>query len=202
VRRSAIRIMHLAEHQRKLLGLFRSTYQVQADDGVYIRKVAESKDLIEGRRNILLWRIYVLERTATLTFRVLKRCKLLEEALDAFVTRCNISPFRETQSVAFLEGLNNHPDSLIASVAQFDLALLKVRQGDPRSYVVSWYVEPYTILNRLARDLPLDDSTPKGCYQSLISRDIPFQFEIFPVREEVGLSCGNFRQANSRHAPK
>ena len=46
--------MDLAAHQRKLLGLFRSTYQVCGDDEAYIHKVAQSRDLEEGRRNIFL----------------------------------------------------------------------------------------------------------------------------------------------------
>src|SRR5215469_1289389 len=113
--------MDLATHQRKLLGLFRSTYQVRGDDEDYIHRVAQSKDLEEGRRNILLWRVWVLERTAVLTFNLLKRRHLLEEAVSAFMRQCNISPFRETQTPAFLEAMSGHADSLVASVAQFEL---------------------------------------------------------------------------------
>lgn len=170
--------MDLASHQRKLLGLFRSTYQVCADDDAYIHRVAQSKDLEEGRRNIFLWRIFVLERTCALTFTLLRRRHLLEETVSAFIRRHNISPFRETQAPAFLEDLSGHPDGLIASVAQFELALSKVRQGDPCSYVVSWSVEPHTILNSLARDIPLADNIPEGAYQILISRDLPSLFQI------------------------
>jgi hypothetical protein len=84
--------MDLADHQRKLLGLFRSTYQVRADDDSYIRGVAQSKDLEEARRNVFLWRIYVLERTCVLTFTLLKRRNLLKKTLNTFITRHNISP--------------------------------------------------------------------------------------------------------------
>src|SRR5438093_1790613 len=99
--------MDLADHQRKLLGLFRSTYQVRADDDSYIHRVAQSKDLEEARRNVFLWRVYVLERTCVLTFTLLKRRNLLKETLNAFITRQNISPFRETQAPAFLEALSD-----------------------------------------------------------------------------------------------
>lgn len=170
--------MDLAAHQRKLLGLFRSTCQGRSDDDAYIRRVAQSKDLEEGRRNIFLWRVYVLERTCVLTFTLLKRRNLLEEVLSAFVARHNISPFRETQAPAFLETLTNHHDSLVASVAQFELALMKVRQGDSCSYAVHWHVEPHSILNSLARDMPLEADIPEGAYQTLISRGLPFQFRI------------------------
>src|SRR6266852_4308349 len=145
--------MDLATRQRKLLGLFKDTYEVRADDDTYIHRVAQSKHLEEARRNVLLWRIYVLERTCALTVTLLKRRNLLEETLNTFIARNNISPFRETQAPAFLESLSTHRDCLIASVAQFELALMKVRQGDPRSYAVPWSIEPHAVLNSLARDI-------------------------------------------------
>lgn len=175
--------MDLATHQRKLLGLIRSTYRVGADDDPYIRRVAESRDLAEARRNIFLWRVYVLERTCALTFSLLKRRNLLEDAVGAFIARNNISPFRETQAPAFLEELSTHEDSLVASVAQFELALLKVRQGDPCTYVVHWNVDPHGVLYSLARDLPLDEATVQGAYQIVVSGALPYQFEIQSVEE-------------------
>jgi len=173
--------MDLATHQRKLLGLFRSNYEVRQDDDAYIQRIARSKDLEEARGNIFLWRVWVLERTAPLTFNLIKRRHLLQETVCDFIKGNNISPFRETQAPAFLRALSGHHDSLIASVAQFELALLKVRQGDPGFYVVRWEVEPHTILNSLARGLPLEDDVPEGAYEIHISRELPSQFQI--VRE-------------------
>ncbi len=178
--------MDLAAQQRKLLGLFRDTYWVGADDDAYIRKVAQSKHLEEGRRNVLLWRTYVLERTCALSIRLLRHRNLLEETLKTFIARTNISPFRETQAPAFLEALSVHSDGLIASVAQFELSLMRVKQGDPRSYLVSWNIEPHSILHSLARNTPLEGEIAEGAYQILISRDIPGQFQIFYLRDEDG----------------
>lgn len=173
--------MKLASHQRKLLGLFRCSYQATVNDDPYIQRVAESKDLDEARRNIFLWRIYVLERTCFLTFTLLKRRKLLQETLSAFINSHNISPFRETQAPAFLETLSNHPDSLVASVAQFELALMKVRQGDSRWYTIYWNVEPGAVLHSLANDLPLQNVGSEEPYQVLVSSRLPFQFHILPA---------------------
>jgi hypothetical protein len=176
--------MDLATHQRKLLGLIRSTYQVCSDDEAYIQGVAQSQDLNEARRNIFLWRIYVLERTCVLTFTLLKRRGVLQEAVTAFIAEHNISPFRETQGPAFLDMLSVHPDTLIASVAQFELALMKVREGGSSSYTVSWSVEPHSILNSLAKDIPFDDDrVPKGVYQILISGELPSLFQIVCLQE-------------------
>jgi len=170
--------MKLADHQRKLLSLIRCNYEPREDDDAYIRRVAKSKDLEEARKNIFMWRIYVLERTCILTFTLLKRRNLLEEALSAFISRHNISPFRETQAPAFLEALSSHQDNLVASVARFELALMKVRLGDSGSYTIRWNVEPHPVLNSLARDIPLDEEPRSGSYQILVSRDLPSQFQI------------------------
>jgi hypothetical protein len=168
----------LACHQRTLLGLLRSTYEVGPSDDPYIHKLANSKDLEEARRNILLWRVYVLERTCPLTFALLKQRRLLQDTLGDFISRHNISPLRETQGPAFLETLIGHPDDLVTSVAQFELALMQVRQGDLHSHAVSWNVEPLTVLTSLAKDIPLDDSVPSGGYRILVSHDLPGLFRI------------------------
>jgi hypothetical protein len=173
--------MDLATHQRKLLELFRTPDHKSAnvwDNDPYIRKVAQSRDLYEARGNILLWRIYVLERTAPLTFTLLKQRKLLREVVGDFIAHHNISPFRETQAPAFLDSAGRHPDSLIAAVARFELALLKVRQGDRGDYVISWNVDPSAILYCLAKSIPLPDDIPEGTYEVLISHTLPFQFVI------------------------
>src|SRR4051794_40541097 len=125
--------MNLATQQRKLLGLIRSNYDVQPDDDDdYLQQVARSRELVEARRNIFLWRLWVLERTCVLTYNLLKQRHLLEGLLSDFMAQHNVSPFRETQAPAFLEHVSGHQDRLIASVAQFELALLKVRDGDAR----------------------------------------------------------------------
>jgi hypothetical protein len=100
--------------------------------------------------------------------------------------QCNISPFRETQTPAFLEAMSRHADSLVTSVAQFELALIKVKQGDTGFYVIPWnHGEPLAILNGLAKDVPFDYSAREGGFKILISRDLPSQFQVISVTEDV-----------------
>lgn len=170
--------MDLATHQRKLLGLFRSTYQVCAEDGPYLNRVAASQDLEEGRRNIFLWRLWVLERTSALTFCLLRRRGLLEEAVNKFVSGQNISPFRETQAPAFLEAMSVHQDSLVAAVAGFELALTKIREGDDATYLIPWPVEPLNVLHALAQDRDPPHDLPTGKFELVVSRSLPGQFAV------------------------
>jgi hypothetical protein len=175
--------MELATQQRKLLALFRSSYTVSDKDEEYIQKVARSRDLAEGRKNIALWRIWVLERTCALTMNLLRRRGMLGGALDAFITNKNISPFRETQAPAFLESLSKHSDKLVACVAQFELALMKVKSGDERTYTIAWHLEPSSILHCLAKDIPLREEA-RGSYEVRLNRNLPGLFEITSKRKQ------------------
>lgn len=180
--------MNLASHQRKLLGLLRSREDSSEERDAYFRRVAQSKDLGEARRNIFLWRIFVLERTCALTFSLLKHCGLLAGELQAFIERQNISPFRETQAPAFLKTLSQHEDRLVASVAKFELALLSVRSGEQGPFVIEWTTDPHPVLYNLARDLPAENILSDNRYQTIVSSELPGSFRI--IESTVEASSG------------
>jgi hypothetical protein len=168
----------LANHQRILLGLMRATYEPGAADAPYYHRVAASVDLREARGNVHLWRIYVLERTCVLTVELLRQGALLDEALQAFIREQNISPFREYQPLAFLDFLAGHEDPLVVSVSQFELALMKVREGDPCHYIVDWSYDPAPILHALAQGAALPDTAPPDLHRIEVGADLPHLFEI------------------------
>jgi hypothetical protein len=170
--------MNLLAQQRKLLGLLRSSYDGRADPDPYIRTVAASADLLEARRNILLWRVYVLERTCALTFTLLKSRGELGDVVEAFIRQRNISPFRETQGEDFLDMLATHPDHLVASVAQFERGLMQVRAGASGPYVIVWTVDPHLVLHRLATKTPLDRHMAQGQWRTVVS---PLESRLFRI---------------------
>lgn len=161
--------MTLAVQQRKLLGLLRSSYDGSADPDPYIQAVAGSADLREARRNILLWRVWVLERMCPLTFTLLKSRGELGGVIEVFIRQRNISPFRETQAPDFLDMVTTHPDTLVASVAAFERALIRVRDGDPGPFIIVWTVDPHVVLHRLATEQPLDGEIERGEWQVVVS---------------------------------
>ena len=168
--------MDLATHERNLLNLIRHNRLVDEDDP-YLQRVARSAYLQEARRNVFLWRIYVLERTCPLTFALLRNRGLLADAVRGFIAQHNISPFRETQAPAFLASLAEHRDGLVALVARFERALLLVRQGDPDVHEFDWPVEPLSVLHRLARREPVGD-VAEGAYRIVVSGELPNGFQI------------------------
>lgn len=189
--------MDLASHQRILLGLMRENYQPGPADGPYYQRVAASPDLREARGNVYLWRVFVLERSCVLTVALLRRRGLLQEALQGFIRRRNVSPFREYQPLAFLAYLAGHADALVVSVSQFELALMQVRGGDARRHVVDWSVDPAPLLLALAQDAPLPEQ-PAAFYRTVIGRDLAHLFEINRLACDSANSRKRFQMARTR----
>jgi len=190
--------MDLASHQRHLLGLMRATWAPGAGDAPYYHRVAASVDLQEARGNVYLWRVYVLERTCVLTVALLRRRALLEEALQAFIRQQNISPFREYQPLAFLDFLAGHADPLVVSVSQFELALMKVREGDPGRYVVDWSCDPAPVLHALAQGTPLPQPATPALHRTAIDGKLPHLFEINRLARDSANSRSRFHTALTR----
>jgi len=190
--------MDLASHQRILLGLMRSSYQPGTGDAPYYHRVAGSPDLQEARGNVLLWRVYVLERTCVLTVELLRQADLLEEALLDFIRQKNISPFREYQPLAFLDFLGGHDDPLVVSVSQFELALMKVREGDPCRYMVDWSYDPTPILQALAQREPLPDRADPELHRTEIAGELPYLFEIKRLARDSANERSKFQTALTR----
>ncbi len=198
--------MNLATHQRILLGLIRDTYTPRAEDDDYVHRVAACPDLQEARGNIFLWRVYVLERTCVLTVALLRQRGWLDDALNTFMRTHNVSPFREYQPLAFLEFLADHDDSLVVSVSQFELALIKVRGGDTGMYAVNWNVDPHGVLHCLAQGLPFA-AYVDGCdYVTRVCGALPHGFTVDVLGEpgvsvRAGRTTGSSRDARAQAHP-
>lgn len=177
--------MDLAAHQRQLLGLIKSTYHATDDDDPYIRTVAGSEHLDLVREIADWWRIYNLEQYCVLTATLLKRRGLFEETVHAFAAKPGISPYVERLAQRFLEETGQHRDSLIASVARFELALIRVKKGDTGQYLVDWQYAPHLILRSLMNGEPCDEINAQGIYQTVVSRDLSGLFQIVKIAESA-----------------
>jgi hypothetical protein len=174
--------MDLASLQRQLLRLIKSTYRISEDDDPYIYTVAKSPQLELVREIISQWRFYDIERTCSLTSALLKRLKLFDEAVRTFIGERRLSPFVEELGAAFLEEMTKHDAPLVAAVARFELALIKVKRGDPNDYVVDWDRDPYAVLHSLLDDVSMDESkSPNGFYRTVIS----YKFQDFFIVQQL-----------------
>ncbi len=172
--------MDIATLQRELFRLIKSTHRVNEDTDPYIHLVAKSEHLRVVRDIVFLWRAYDLERYCVFTMALLKRKGLFEETVLTFVQKKSISPFIEKLGAAFLEEMSGHIDTLISSVARFEAALIKVKRGDTATYVVEWDHEPYSLLAGLMANTSLDDTSIRGSYRTVISKELEGLFQVVP----------------------
>ena len=162
----------LAQLQRGLLCLMKDRAAPRVDDP-YLQRVAESRELAMAREVAIWWRKLGLESYCVFTSRLLKRLGLFDELAESFFCRTAVSPFIEKLGADFLAEQSDHPDSLVASMARFELALVRVKQGDAREYQVDWNSNPESVFQALFQDLELPAAEPERLYRMSISARIP-----------------------------
>jgi hypothetical protein len=170
--------MDLASYQRALLGLVKGYPPASDTDDAHLREIARSENLKVVHDIILLWQIYVLERSCPLTTALLKRRSLFVETVRAVGSRMSVTAYREKQTLIFLEEVSRHEDSLIRSVAQFEYALLCARQGDPQRRRIRWEVDPAAVLSALIGNLPLPETPLSRPCEIVVSPELPDYFQI------------------------
>jgi hypothetical protein len=178
--------MDLASLQRHLLALIKSGPGPEGSGGAdpYIRGVACSPQLEVVREIVFRWRLYDVRRACVLTARLLARRGWLDGAVGAFIRERRLSPFVEELGVAFLEAMGSDDDLLVATVARFELALLKVKRGDPGEYLVDWRQDPYAVLTDLLDGTGAGQGAKPGVYRTVISGEYPDLFIVQRVSEE------------------
>jgi hypothetical protein len=173
--------MNYAEHQRKLLAMIKGTYSTSTADDPYLRRVADSEGLAIAREVATFWRIYDMERYCVLTSRLLKARGVYEETVDAYVRTHALSAFINEVGESFLLSLAEGADSMLAEVARFELALTRVKRGDPASYTLEWEHDPARVLACLVQEIPIEPVDAAGRARVVVSAGIPGGFRIEPL---------------------
>ena len=174
--------MNLADLQNNLLRLVKSTHPAPEIASGYVSEVAGSERLAVVQEIVHWWREVQIGRYCLLTSAMLKRRGIFAESVRRFISSFPLTPFIEELSPTFLEMVSTHPDPRVAALARFELALLRVKQGDPTCYVVEWDVDPNLLLYNLLNDYPLnDEEMQRNRFSTVISRDLPGQYEVLPI---------------------
>jgi hypothetical protein len=170
--------MDLATLQRQLRDLLISSTSPEADVAPYIRTVAGSEQLALMQEITAWWRAYDLERYCTLTTALLKQLGIFETTVQTFVRQQRPSPFIEVFGATFLEMMSTHGEPRIATIARFESALIRVHQSDPTTYVITWQDEPYTFIQNLLTQRPINENGAQGVYQTIVASHLPQGFEV------------------------
>jgi hypothetical protein len=161
--------MNLAQHQQELSQLLLRGAKGVLSDDPYTRMVSTSPHLELLRETILWWREFDVERTCPLTSELLRRRGVFQAAVEDFSAAGGISPFVEILGQAFLEYTARSTDAVTASMARFERAVIRVKLGDPATYIVDWPCDPRDVLNGV-------DAEPVAAnrvYRTYLSKDTP-----------------------------
>jgi hypothetical protein len=114
-----------------------------------------------------------LQRACIHTVRLMTRLGLLGQAVAEFRTRREASPFWEEVGRQFVAKMSEHADPLVASMAQFEAMLRKVRDGKPGRYSVEWDRNPNDVFKALEEGADLPESEGMSCYFVEVGAEIP-----------------------------
>lgn len=142
--------------------------------------MAGSPNLLLAQEIVYLWRVYALERYCLLTTCLLRSRDRFEQTVRCFIRDQTLSPYKEQLGEMFLISLCQDADRLAASVAQFELALTKVKRGDRREYLIAWEVDPLAVLENLLAGRPADQAAARGSYHILVARRLTNLFQVVP----------------------
>jgi hypothetical protein len=161
----------LADYQKNLRDLIKGRAGPPAGDE-HLAEVAQSPGLTLIREIAVWWRTLAVEEYCPWSTRLLRRLGIFKKTVESFYSSQNVSPYVEKAGEQFLLELSGHPHPVVAALAQFELAMLKVKQGDTQEYTVEWDRNPDGVFACVTKegDLPPAD---EDMYRTYISSEIP-----------------------------
>jgi hypothetical protein len=162
----------LADYQRDMLDLIKGRPGPDLQDP-HLALVADSRGLVVLKEIAVWWRAFAVDNHCVLTSRLLKKLQVFDQCVEWFYRSQNVSPYNELAGEQFLLEMSRHTEPLVRAVAQFELALHRVKQGDASEYCIIWDRDPAEVFDSLTSvdEIPLPG--PKDLYHTYISRNIP-----------------------------
>lgn len=176
--------MNTAAFQQTILEMIKQPTKTGAGDEPYFTALANSIELEITRDISVWWRCLQIEKYCVLSANYLKLKKCFDESVRGFYLKTNVSPYIEVAAIQFLSFYQNDEDTLLSSIAQFELNLIKLKRGEQFLQEVAWDYQPYMILEILLKGLPLDIEQHKGKFITLIGHEIEDYFRVIDLDEE------------------
>lgn len=176
--------MDVAEHQRTLYRMIREGRGPSADAPHYYQHIAhhETLDIVRDVSNY--WTADGIQRASGLTTRALKALGYWEQAQKDYIEDRLIEAYIPEMGFIFRDRVAaEHPDTLMRSVAQFESALIRARDGVAGTWEIEWDRDPIDVINWLGNpEGPLNAAS--GAYLTEVGKDLPNEFEAYQLEEE------------------
>jgi hypothetical protein len=162
--------MNLQLLQTSLIALIKSRGIPLPESDEYFNKIKSSDNLLLIRKIALWWRRIQTERFCVLTTNLLKIRGDFDAQLSGFISENTFSPFREEVGIQFLNYLiSKNIDPLARSVAEFEIAIIKLKRGENIECMITLEYEPYSLIRGLLRNTLNIKEINKGTYNVVIS---------------------------------
>jgi hypothetical protein len=136
-----------------------------------LERVDPSPGLSVARRTALFWHKFQLGTQCKYTSLLLKRFGCLDELVENYFNRSATSTFAEEPSTGFLWSLRTHDDALIRAVSQFERAVLEVKAGRAKGFVILWDRDPDLVFAALEAQHELPPPEGQRGYRMQIYRE-------------------------------
>lgn len=162
--------MNLESLQTNLHGLIKFNEIPLEMTNDYLREIQSSKNLRLIKKITLWWRTIQIEQFCRLTAGLLKTRGEFDLQLSNFISEKDFSSFRDEIGLQFLDYIiYKKLDSLLQSVAEFELSIIQLKKGEPVQCCISWQFEPYSVIQGLLNDTLEMETLKKGNYEVSIS---------------------------------
>jgi hypothetical protein len=170
--------MNTKQHQQLILELIKEKETSSEADESYARHLKNSLELEVARDISIWWRSMQIERYCLITANYLKLTSQFNDVIKAFYRATNVSPYIERVGQSFLDYVQQSDDQLLATIANFEDKLKRVKKGDDGKYSIAWQHEPFAVLDLLIKGEPLELESIKGNYLTIIDLALENQFEV------------------------
>jgi hypothetical protein len=137
---------------------------------------------------------HALEQYCPLTVDALRMIGMWAADFGDFAMRSRVLDTANDAGPRFLAEMAGHPHALVASVAQFEAAMKKVREGHTDDQVIGWSHSPNRVLAALREGERLDLDAARGSFWTIVAHDLPGNYHVLAV----GVPDGNQEPRDDR----
>jgi hypothetical protein len=126
---------------------------------------------------------HALEQHCPLTVGALRLVGAWASDLGDYAVRSRALGLAGDSAASFLTEMGGHTHGLVASVAQFEAAMKRVRDGSPEDHVIGWSYAPNRVLAALRDGEPLDLEAAGGSYWTIVAPDLPGYYHVLAASQ-------------------
>jgi hypothetical protein len=129
---------------------------------------------------------HALEQYCPLTVGALRLVGAWAVDLGDFAVRSRALGTAGDSAAWFVAEMAGHSHPLVASVAQFEAAMKKVREGHTEDHVIGWSYSPNLVLAALREGERLDMEAARGSFWTIVAPDLPGYYHVLAAGQSPG----------------